>query len=174
VAEHGKVLGPVPGAQPTMIFPKGYIKGPMELVLNPPVFTHGLGKLRGLGREAAQIEALLDGGLPSQGARGLHHPDTAQSWPRRRLQLGIQVSTDPRTPRLHPPMPLLGLVMIRALAAVGVGLGSRDKKALDRLLQRRLIALEGQDIVGPLLHNLLGNGALTAHGVNGHNTPFER
>ena len=110
MTQHGKVLGPVSGAQPTLIFAKGDVECPMELVLNPPVFAHGLGKLWGLGRQAGQIEALLDAGLPAQGARGFHHADAAQPRPRRRLEVRVQLLTDPRAARLHPPMSLLRLL----------------------------------------------------------------
>jgi hypothetical protein len=146
----------------------------MEPVLNPPVVTHGPGKLRGLGRETAQIEALLDGGLPAQSACGFHQPDTPQPWPRRRGELGVQLLADPRAAGLHPPMPLFCLFMVITMGAVRLRLWPRHKEALHRLLQRGLIALEGQDIVRPLLHNLLGNGALTPHGVDRHHTPLER
>lgn len=174
MAEHGNVFYAVAHTQPTLIFPKGDSEAPVQLVLTPPVFAHGLGKLRSLGREAGEIEALRDGSLPGQGARGVHPPNTAQSRPPHRLQLGIEVRTDPRIPRLPPPMPLLGLFILLALEAVSFGLRSRDKKAFDCLLQRGVMAFEGQHLVGPLCHNLLGKGALTTQRVNRLNAPLER
>ena len=58
MAQHGKVLGPVPGAQPTLIFPKGHSERPMEVVLTPPVLAHGPGKWRCLRREAGMTKIL--------------------------------------------------------------------------------------------------------------------
>src|SRR5258708_32767424 len=124
----------MPGAQSTQIFTESDIKAPMQLVLNPPVFAHGLGKLLSLGREAAQVEPLLDGGLPAQGTRGFHHPNALEPGPRYGAQFGLQVSTDPRAARLHPPMPLLGLFVIVTLRAVCLCFWVRHKEALHRLL----------------------------------------
>ena len=38
---------------------------------------------------------------------------------------------------------------------------------LDVVAQRALVALQGQDVVGLLVDDLLGDGALAAHGVDG-------
>lgn len=40
-------------------------------------------------------------------------------------------------------------------------------------MQRALIAFEGKHVVAPLINDLLGNGALTAHGINSHGSVFE-
>jgi hypothetical protein len=57
---------------------------------------------------------------------------------------------------------------------VGKGglLGHREE-LLDRLLEVALVAFEPQHIVAALGDNLLGDGALAAHGIDGHETPLE-
>src|SRR5215475_16185878 len=64
VAQHGKVLGTVVLAEPTLIFPKGDIERPMEPVLNAPVVAHGAGKLLCVRFQASEVEALLYRSLP--------------------------------------------------------------------------------------------------------------
>ena len=70
-------------------------------------------------------------------------------------------------------MPAFGVLVVITLAPVGLGLWAGEKELLHRLFQGRLIALEGQDVVRSLLDHLLGDVPLTAHRVNGHNTPLQ-
>jgi hypothetical protein len=71
VAQDRKVLSPVAGRQPTLIFPNRDIQRPRELVLNPPVCAHGLRTLTSVGGQAAQRAARFHGGLLPHRAGGL-------------------------------------------------------------------------------------------------------
>ena len=42
MAQHGKVLGSLFGANPTVVFSKQDIKDPMERIFHPPMFPYGL------------------------------------------------------------------------------------------------------------------------------------
>ena len=56
------------------------------------------------------------------------------------------------------------------LEAVGLLFGGKE---LDILAQRALIAFEGEDVIGLLVDDLLGNVALAAHGVDGDDRPLD-
>ena len=70
-------------------------------------------------------------------------------------------------------MAALGVFIVITLGAVRLCFWSRHEKVRDGLLQRGLITFEGQNIVGLALDDLAGDGPLTTHGVNRHNTPLE-
>src|SRR5262245_32763123 len=47
------------------------------------------------------------------------------------------------------------------------------KVLCDRSIGLCVVALQGQEIVAPLVPNLLRDGRLTAHRIDGHNTTFD-
>src|SRR5713101_1116534 len=145
----------------------------MQAILNPPVVAHGPGEALGIRREAAEVEALFYRSLACQRARGFHHPDTAQPRPVLPCSQVCALLRNPIAAALFAAMALLMLFRVSTGGAVGVRLWPRGQVLLHGLRQRGLITLERQDIVRVALYNLLGNGPLTAHGVNGHNTSLE-
>ncbi len=83
---------------------------------------------------------------------------------------------DPVLADLEPPMPLMHLP--RYTQGGGWVLckdaGLREGEAVrDDVGQLRLILLERQDVVGPLLPYLRGNRRLAARRFDGHQTPHE-
>lgn len=65
----------------------------------------------------------------------------------------------------------LGLIMANPCKAICFG---RDEAQPDVSLQGPLIAFESQDVVAILIEDLLGDGALTPHGINGHKAAGNR
>jgi hypothetical protein len=70
-------------------------------------------------------------------------------------------------------MPLLGRLQnlrghLRVVARIG-----RDERLLDLGGQGALVALERQDIAPALRHDLFGDSALTAHGIDGDNASLQ-
>ena len=57
------------------------------------------------------------------------------------------------------------------LEAGGLLLGGEE---FDVFAQGPLIAFEGEDVIGPLVHDLLGDVALTAHGIDGDDGALDR
>lgn len=54
-----------------------------------------------------------------------------------------------------------------------IGRLGRLKEIDDRLLKLALVAFDCEYIVPTLLDDLLGNGLLTPHRIDGHNTAFD-
>jgi len=57
------------------------------------------------------------------------------------------------------------------LETIGLLLGDED---LDILAQRALIAFEREDVIGLVINDLLGDVALTAHGIDAHDRALNR
>src|ERR1035437_4224244 len=110
-------------------------------------------RLLGIGRD---VKARLPLDLVGEFARALDHDDASQSWP-------VVAFLQPR----HIMDGGVGLMAadLGIFEAVRLLLGGEE---IDVLAKGAVVALEREDVIGLLIEDLLGNLALTAHRVDGH------
>jgi hypothetical protein len=65
-------------------------------------------------------------------------------------------------------------LMLRDLGVLKAGCLLLGREHLDVLAQCALIAFEGEDVIGLLLDDLLGDLALAAHGIDGYDGALDR
>jgi hypothetical protein len=149
----------------------------LQAVLYPALPADRLADLLGVAGEAAEEGASFAARRAGDRALGLDHPDAAQPRPARaggEVGDGLRLADRPAAARLDAAVPLLRRlppVVGDPLEPVRLGVG---ESGLDRLLGRRLVALEGQDVVAPVVDDLLGDRRLAAHGVERDDAAFQR
>jgi hypothetical protein len=78
----------------------------------------------------------------------------------------------PHLPMFHPMMPGFGPVAIAKLNVAPLGRFGLLKERFHPLMERPLIAFEGQNVVPFLLNDLGSNIPLGPHGIQRDNRPF--
>ena len=143
----------------------------MTAVFDAPVGTHLGVELAGVGPQAADVVAPLGralGRIPAteRFARGLDHDGAVQARPVLiRRGEGAHIVRHDALARLDAAV---GLVDGRVLRESPVAHAARHvlEQRLHRLRQRGLVVLDRDEVVGLPLDDLLGDGALAAHGVD--------
>lgn len=159
--------------QPTIVFPERDISTPMQPILNPPRRPPGVGKRRGVHRQARDIKALLAAGLVRTPPRRLDPPHTDEPRPCRLRLQGTNCVRLPMPAHFLPPVPFALLRFIVPGRGRGPGLLSGRKQGLAILGQGLLVPLHQQDGVSPALGDLVRNGPLTADRSNRAKTAGE-
>src|SRR5262245_54712364 len=142
-----EVLAQVPLAKPGLVLAEGHIETPVTAILDTPVPPNRPGEPLDVRRQTADVVADLNALLPIPKAARRRHPDRLQPLPlpERRELLGgreLEISS-----YLLTAMPLLRRHVL--LRAGPVGLELFIDVIDDRLMQRLLVPLQPQDIVGP-------------------------
>ncbi len=168
----GEVLGGVALADAAVVFAEVDVQAPVQVVLHAPVAADVLQQPRGVvGRQAADVVAVLAGGLAVDRPLGLDADEAAQVLPLALLGEPVDLRGRPDSPLLDPAVALVdgrGRAVGDAVAVVGQAL----VEELHRLLvQRALVALELQEVVAALVDDLLGDLLLAAGRVDGDHRP---
>ena len=172
VPQDRQIRGTVTAADPTLVLTKGHSKDPMDAMLNPPVAPYGVPEGGRATCPTEQVVAHLDRHGRADAALALDEADSAQLRPGRAL---VAVGDErggadrPRPPLLQPPVVLFdrGPMVVVGRGVVGEGGGAGRSEGLRDLgVQRRVVILERQRIVGPLGDALRGAGGLAAQRVD--------
>src|SRR5215470_9688226 len=167
-AEHRQVLGGGPVLEPAVVLAEDDVEHPVQPVLYPPVQPGSAAQLLGAASAAADVVGHLASLHAADPPEPRHPDDGPQVRP-------VVPPADPAQVVQHAAGPLLLATVPARLAQVQVvleplevggegGLEGGD----DVRLQRRLVALDLQQVVGPALADGLGNVRLAAHGVDAH------
>src|SRR3984893_1251843 len=78
VAYHRHVLGAMAGAKAGLVLIEGHIKGPMQVVLDGPVASHGIGESCGRERARRDVGSALTLNLVSSLNPALDHADRSE------------------------------------------------------------------------------------------------
>ena len=172
VPEHAQVHAPVIAPNPALVFTEDYIEHPMHAVLDAPVIPdraeEHLRRARLIGRQAAEVVTPrpLHARVRVTLTGNLH--DASQARPSLPLRQPSHIRGGPQPPDFPAPVPHL------ARLGRGEHLAGHALEVLAHLLEeRRLVALEGEHVVAPLLDDLLGDARLGAHRINRHDAAFE-
>ena len=133
--------------------------------------AYRLSYLPGIGRQAADKETSLNADAPFDLARLLNHGDACQPAPGHFLFQPVKLAADNALARLNAPVSGISLA-VGVADRYGYGLGRLClQKQADIVIERALIALERQNIIGALVPNLFRNAALTTHRINRDGVP---
>ena len=145
----------------------------MQRVLDAPMAAYRVLQLFCWGRQTADVVAGLTGAARCGFSMANHFDGRFQLGP---LPLGVDVvqtvcrGNYPAFPPFHPSVSFvhgLGVVIGRPVKVRCCGL---LEQVSDALVELTLILFHRQHVIGPAVHNLLGNLPLTSHGVNGDDT----
>src|SRR5690349_16297452 len=168
LSQKGDVLRSVVLAVAGAVLVEDDVEHPMELVLDGPVGAHDLEQLVGRERLGEQEVSGLGFVWPAlAAAQGVDLRQRANA----REVVGFGqggVGDDLCGPLFASPMAGLDL------RPEGVGLVERGEAALDRLEERALVLLEGQNIFAAGIEDGLGHCAMAVQGIHGDDTAFER
>ena len=163
----GEVLSGVPGANAAIVLPKRDVEDPVQLILDAPVTSRGSQRFqRGDTRSGADVEALLQRRLFTDGALGFDEHQGLQALPLLQLRDAIDERAGPAPPDLLAPVTLLvGRVEVHRF---------EQRRILPCILEdgghvggkRRLIVFDGKQVVSLCVHDLGRDVLLTAHCVN--------
>lgn len=152
-----------------LVFVEHHIQHPMHAVFDPPMAADCFGKARHI-RVARQGVAPFGRGLRCRLAFGLDHADSGQALP---LVCGVEIGELLRLrdegvpPGLDPPVGFRNLLNHTVSHLLIPILSGILKRVMHLPIQRGMGAFQREHVVATLLHNLLRNAFLTAHGVNG-------
>ncbi|CAE6866812.1 hypothetical protein R75461_08328 [Paraburkholderia nemoris] len=159
-----------------LVFAKGHIEHPVEVIPNAPVGAHRMGDVCRVGRQAGGVVAAFGGDGVADFARGLDHHDRAQARPQIRLLLPARENVAHNTPaRLYAAGILFDLAMLACIVRVGLRHTFHGVECLLHPLQHgALIALACQHIARPCLHDAFGDVTLTTHRIDGDDRSLEQ
>ena len=141
-------------------------------VLHRPVLPARRQEELGAFGSAADVPVPIHRRLPTHDrAIGLDHHQALEPLPGARQRLDhLRVGAHPAAALLDPPVPGVAL-----LDAPAEALGAEVQEGVpDRGAQRGLVLLDREQVVGPALHDLVGDRRLAAHRVDRHQRPVER
>jgi len=149
------------------ILAEAHVQHPVQPVLNAPVRAHRAGQLLGREHARADVVALLD--LGGRVADKALRDDAADG-----LAAGPQRGVD-RVAAGRGPAQLQDGSTVAALDVLEAGAGRlRIAEQIAHLLrERRLVALDREQVVGALVADLGSDLALTAHRIDAHQQPLE-
>ncbi len=136
---------------------------------------NGLGQQGRVSAQTSDIETDFERRFVPQSALSFDHhqgrepPPFMNLGPMRNLRDGH----GPHLPMFHPMMPGFGPVAIAKLNVAPLGRFGLLKERFHPLIERPLIAFEGQNVVPFLLNALGGNIPLGSHGIQRDNRPFD-
>ena len=166
VLDRGEVGGRMIGSDAAFIVTEDHVHHPVEAVLNGPMTSDDRSDLVSEPDQRGEIEARFALDLVDEFAGALDHDDRFETGPIMAFLQPIDIMED----RVRPGFDTAVVAIDRLIAAdmgileaVGLLLGGKE---LDILAQRALIAFEGEDVIGLLVDDLLGNVARAAHGVD--------
>ena len=166
MAQDGEGLRSLVCANPTGILIKGDIEDPMEGVLDAPVLPYRLGEPHALRWQGSQKIPRLDLDRVPHFTTCLDHPHAVPVGPRGLGAKPLNLRRDPIPTRFNAAMiPIDRFVIGVSDVSKPRGPGIVEKHR-HRLSKRRVIVLQGQDIICPLLCHGLRHVFLTPHGIN--------
>src|SRR5215467_2194094 len=172
MAKHGKSLRAFLFADPAGILLKRDIEHSMQRVLDTPVLPYRMGEPHCVGWERGQKIAGVDLDGVSYFTTGFYHPDALQISPGSLGSTPFNVRRDPIPTRFNAAVIPIDGFMVGVLDISKAGVPGISEKQRHCLRERRVIVLEGQDVICFLLRNGLGNLFLTSHRVNRHHRPW--
>ena len=176
-AQKGEVLSGIAQADQAGILAKGHVKTPMQAVLNAPMGPHGVQDAVTVGGKRRDYVAPLGFNPTGDFSRRFDTGDRRKFRPtgfQPQQFEPVQFADGGAAPRLDSAMALVQGLMQRHLApAMPRGVHGREK-VVQGFGQLRLVVLHGQHVVATARGDLLGNGRLTAHGIDRDDGTFER
>ena len=180
MAEGGEIGGGVLGADAAFVIAEGHVHDPVEAVLDRPVGADDRAEQFGEQDERGDVEAglvldLVVGRSCAWGsANAVDHDDCLEAGPVVALLQPADVVEDGGGPGLDAAVVGIdGLALADCAVGEVAGLLLGDEE-LHVVVQRTLVALQGEHVVGLLVDDRLGDVALAAHGIDGHDGAFDR
>ena len=153
MAKHGKGLRAFLFANPAGILLKRDIEHPMQRVLDAPVLPYRMGEPPCVGWERRQKIAGVDLDCIPYFPTGFHHPDALQIGPGRLGSTPFNVRCDPIPTRFNAAVIPINSFVVGVLDISKAGVPGISEKQRHCLRERRVIVLEGQDVICFLLCN---------------------
>jgi len=158
------------------VFIERDVQGPMELILDIPMRADHRDEGRSRPHQAGKGEAVVTGDrrVLVRHPNRFHDNDGLEIRPFRSLWEACQVCDGPDPPPYRAAMRVIeGIKEVLGRAPGQLVFDVLMKVLFDRSAGLFVMALQGQEIVATLVPNLLSDGRLTAHRINGHQTTFD-
>jgi hypothetical protein len=156
---------------PAPVLAETHVQLPVQRVLNAPVAPHRSPEAPGAHRLAHDVVADLIARLAAAHRVADRHTNPLEPRPAARIGQVIGDVTHIVRPMLDAAVALLFRLVTAHLHSCEVVLHLVEKEIDDALVKGRLVAFDGQHVVGLLLDDLLGDLGLAAHGVDSHHRP---
>lgn len=167
--QDGQVLRGVARAGARTVFVHHDVQHPVQ-GLDAPVRPHGLQRFRRRKVPRTQVVALLGGGHALDGAAAFDHHDAGQAGPLPAVREPVDLRGDPAGALLEASVFLVdGVRPCEVVFAAGDGV-EHERAHLSE--GRRLVGLEGEQVVAALAVDLRGDLGLAADGVDRHQSPL--
>src|SRR5215831_17869548 len=148
----------------------------MELILDIPMLADHRDEGGGRPPQTGNVEAIATGDRRVLGRHPhrFHGYDRLETRPFRELRQGCQVCDGP-----HPAAYCAAMRVIKGIKEILVttpgemGLDVLMKVLLDCRIRLFVMALQRQEIIAALVEDLLSDGGLTAHRIDGHHTALD-
>jgi len=148
----------------------------MELLLDSPMRTNHGDEGRGGPHQTGQGEAVVtrDRGLLMGHPDGFHGQHRLEAWPFLQRRQGLQVRHHPDASAHAPSVGVVERIKeIVRIAPREIVLDMLMKVLGNSCVGLFVIVLECQEVVAALVQDLLSNGRLTAHRINGDDAAFD-
>ena len=159
-----EVGGRVIGAQAAFVVAEDHVHDPVQAVFDAPMIADDGAEAFGRQIERGDVEARISLALAVELAQAVQDDDAGEARPGVALAQPVNVVDHGGGARLEAAVLAVdGLIAAdrRVLEAVGPLLGDEE---IDVAAQGALVALQGEHVVGALVADLCGDGALASHG----------
>ena len=173
MANDGEVLGSVAGSQATKIVVEEDIKNPVKTVFDVPMGTGGASEENGVGGQGRDVEVAGEFGFAVALDLPLDQTDAGKASPVMALLQPVDVAGGIMAADFDAPVVGIDGLVEERLGVCEASSALLGEEQIDVLAQRRLVALDGQEVIGASITNGLGDGLLAAHGVDGHQGALE-
>ena len=170
VAQDSEVLWGMGFANAAVILPEGDIQHPVHRVFNAPMRAHGRAQLSSLSPQATEKVARFPGRFALNPALTFDQGQTGEALPERFVGQPVNVRHGPSATGFHSPMIAIHAFRKAMRDAPEPDLSGIFEEKLNLLLQRPVVAFQGEYVIASLVDDLLRNLFLAAHSVHGHNT----
>jgi hypothetical protein len=148
LTQDGEVLSGVIGTGAHLVIAKDHVHAPVQTVFDAPVLADGLIHSLRVGRQAADVETVLNGGFSLDRPLAGDHRERLQVWPALGRVQAVELVEDVAAPDFQPAM-----VFLDDFVKLVWRLAWRRREGADKIANRfgqgGLIVLDRQDIVGP-------------------------
>ena len=148
----------------------------MQFLLNIPMLAYHRDKGGGRARQTGNVEAVVarDRGVLMGHPNRFYSNHGLQTRPFRQFRKGGEVGDGPDSPPYGPAVRVIeGIKEVLGRAPGQLVFDVLMQVLFDRRIGLFVIALQGQEIVATLVPDVLRDGCLTAHRIDGDNTALE-
>ncbi len=173
LADQCQVLGSVLAADARVVFAERHVQHPVQVVLDLPVSANQSREHLCVRNHARDVRAPFGARRLARRALRFDHDDAAKVGPAVRLRQPLHILKNPNPTNLEPTVTLVSLLCVARRRLLQTPAGPLVERVHDLLVQRRLVALQSEQVVRSPVSDRFRNASLAPHRVDAHHRPAQ-